>query len=168
MDTKISQELQDIIQFFPEAELPVLLSEDQLPVFQDNCPPFPQKFIDEVLQVWEKEIDEFTEFIPCVSLPMQDNYIGLVYWKGALLKYEFVLVTIDKKGELLYRKPIASTIVDGELIKKSVAYIDPDLNINIIAGQTEEGKLYDSSMSQNFTMEILVNGEIVVNIDHTI
>ncbi|MBK7807462.1 MAG: hypothetical protein IPJ51_14320 [Saprospiraceae bacterium] len=157
--------LDKILHYFPETELPVLISEDHLSEFEINSDPFPQVFIDEVLLEWEKEADEFTEFIPCFRLPKEEKFNAIVYWKGALLRYDFVLVTLDKNGELINKKSIASTIVNDNVIKKSVASIEPDLIINIIAGQTLDGEEYDASMSKAFAMEILPTGEIIFAMD---
>lgn len=157
--------LEKILHYFPETELPVLISEDHLSEFEINSDPFPQVFIDEVLLEWEKDADEFTEFIPCFRLPKEEKFNAIVYWKGALLRYDFVLVTLDKNGELINKKSIASTIVNDNVIKKSVASIEPDLIINIIAGQTLDGEEYDASMSKAFAMEILPTGEIIFAMD---
>jgi hypothetical protein len=157
--------LDKILHYFPETELPVLISEDHLSEFEINSDPFPQVFIDEVLLEWEKDADEFTEFIPCFRLPKEEKFNAIVYWKGALLRYDFVLVTLDKNGELINKKSIASTIVNDNVIKKSVASIEPDLIINIVAGQTLDGEEYDASMSKAFAMEILPTGEIIFAMD---
>jgi len=157
--------LEKILHYFPETELPVLISEDHLSEFESNSDPFPQVFIDEVLLDWEKDADEFTEFIPCFRLPKEEKFNAIVYWKGALLKYDFVLVTLDKNGELINKKSISSTIVNDNVIKKSVASIEPDLIINIIAGQTLDGDEYDASVSKAFAMEILPTGEIIFAMD---
>ncbi|MFZ1705929.1 MAG: hypothetical protein WAT79_16405 [Saprospiraceae bacterium] len=162
---ELSREQKELADFFPEAELPLMLSQDQIGDFSEWNKPFPQKFIEEVLNIWETEVDEFTEFLPCVSLPVQEKFVPLIYWKGGLLKYDFILVTIDKQGGLINKKPIATTIVDGAVVKQSAAYIDEDLNITIVAGQNDEGELYDPSKSKKFSMEILPNGEIVLLLD---
>jgi hypothetical protein len=157
--------LERILHYFPETSLPVLISEDHLSEYETQSDPFPQSFIDEVITEWEKEIDEFTEFIPCFRLPKEEKFDAVIYWKGGLLKYDFVLVTLDKKGELINKKSIASTVVNDLTIKKSVASIEPDLIINIIAGQTMDGEEYDASMSKAFAMEILPSGEIIFAMD---
>src|SRR5690606_4628460 len=141
----LSPEQKELVQFFPESELPVMLSEDQVKEFSDFNAPFPQKFIEEILMAWEKDVDEFTEFIPCFHLPVQENYVGVVYWKGGLMKYEYILLTLDKKGHVIQRRPIASTHAEGNQIKQSAAYIDEEMNITILAGQNPDGDLYDSS-----------------------
>ncbi|HMR86871.1 MAG TPA: hypothetical protein PKD51_01890 [Saprospiraceae bacterium] len=157
--------LDKILHYFPETELPIIVSEDYLSDYETNADPFPQVFIDEVLLEWEKDADEFTEFIPCFRLPKEEKFNTVVYWKGALLRYDFIMVTLDKNGELINKKSIASTIVNDNVIKKSVASIEPDLIINIIAGQTLDGEEYDASMSKAFAMEILPTGEIIFALD---
>ncbi len=157
--------LDKILHYFPETELPIIVSEDYLSDYETNADPFPQMFIDEVLLEWEKDADEFTEFIPCFRLPKEEKFNTVVYWKGALLRYDFIMVTLDKNGELINKKSIASTIVNDNVIKKSVASIEPDLIINIIAGQTLDGEEYDASMSKAFAMEILPTGEIIFALD---
>ncbi len=157
--------LDKILHYFPESVLPTIVSEDYLSEYEINADPFPQVFIDEVLLDWEKEADEFTEFIPCFRLPKEEKFNAVVYWKAGLLRYDFVLVTLDKNGELINKKSIASTLVNDNIIKKSVASIEPDLIINIIAGQTLDGEEYDASMSKAFAMEILPTGEIIFALD---
>lgn len=157
--------LDKILHYFPETELPIIVSEDYLSDYETNADPFPQVFIDEVLLEWEKDADEFTEFIPCFRLPKEEKFNTVVYWKGALLRYDFIMVTLDKNGELINKKSIASTIVNDNVIKKSVASIEIDLIINIIAGQTLDGEEYDASMSKAFAMEVLPTGEIIFALD---
>lgn len=157
--------LERILYYFAETSLPVMVSEDYMEEYESLNQPFPQIFIDEVLSQWEPEMDEFTEFLPCFKLPSQENFFGVVYWKGSLLRYDFVLITLDKKGQLINRKSIANTVVTDNIIKKSIASIEPDLIINIVAGQTLDGEEYDASMSKSFAMEILPDGHIIFNLE---
>ncbi|MFZ1750300.1 MAG: hypothetical protein WAU01_08920 [Saprospiraceae bacterium] len=157
--------IEKILHYFPEVPLPVMVSEEHLPEYEAEADPFPQVFIDEVLLEWEKEADEYTEFIPCFSIPKEENFYGVVYWKASLLRYDFILVTLDLKGQLINKKSIASTIVDGIIVKKSVASIEQDLIINIVAGQTLDGEEYDALLSKAYSMEILPTGEIIFDMD---
>lgn len=153
---------QDFLDYFPEVDLPVTFSEDTLADFSRTNRPFNQEAIYEYLAKWEKEMDEFTEFVPCISLPANENYIGVIYWKGTLLKYEFILATFEKNGDLIERKAISSTLLDSEGVKKSMAHLTEDLIIHIIAGAIEGNQTnYQASSSQAFSMEILPSGEIL-------
>ena len=124
----------EFLSFFPVVDLPITLSEDMVEIFSKNNKVLPSSAIAEFISKWEPEIDEYVEFIPCIQLPAEEEFIGLVYWKGGLMQYEYIIVTLTKKGELISRKSISSTIVEGDAIKKSVAHIDEDLIINIMAG----------------------------------
>lgn len=157
--------IERILHYFPVVELPVIISEDHLSDYENANDTLPQAFIDEIMVEWEKEMDEFTEFIPCFRLPGEEKFESLVYWKGSLLRYDFILITLDKSGNLINRKSIANTVIDDKIIKKSVASIEPDLIINIIAGQTYDGEEYDASFSKAFSMEILPTGEIIFALD---
>jgi len=154
----------ELLQFFPEVELPVVFTDETLNVFSQENPPIPNTIIQTVIAEWEGELDDYTEVVPCVLIDSNEDYHAFVYWKGGLLKYEFILVTIDARAELptlISRKVIGSTITEGELIKKSVASIDPDFIIHIIAGAGSAHGEYSADQSQAFTMEIQTTGDIL-------
>ncbi|MBK9150630.1 MAG: hypothetical protein IPM26_06345 [Saprospiraceae bacterium] len=158
--------MESLLLFFPEIELPVLLTEEMKDSFESENEMLPRELIDSYLAQWEQQIDEFTEFIPCFRLPAQEHFTALVYWKGSLLRYEYVIVTLDKKWNFISRKVIASTVVEGDKINRSIASIEPDLTINIIAGHETEGKDYDPARSRLYSMEILANGELIFDSDY--
>ena len=154
--------LQQILHYFPEVSLPVLLSDDHIREYEDNSDPFPQAFIEEVLMQWEKDADDYTEFIPCFRLPKSEKFDAVVYWKGGLLRYDFMLVTLDKQGMVISKKSIAGTLIQGDVISRMVASVETDLTVNIIAGQTNASDDdYDGTRSKVYTMEILEGGEII-------
>lgn len=154
----------ELLQFFPEVELPVVFSDETLSVFSNENDPLPNHILQTVITEIEGDIDEYTEYIPCAKIDTTDDYIAVVYWKGGLLKYEFVLITLDARSAipaLISRKVIASTISDNEVIKKSVASIDSDMIVHIIAGENLIDSEYSADHSQAFTMEIQSTGDIL-------
>lgn len=157
--------IQHLLEYFPEVELPVNLSEDSITTFDKVNEVLPKVLIEHFIIKWEagQELDEYTEFIPCFKLPdTSEDYHALVYWKGGLLKHEYFLVTIDKtKDTLIARKGIAGIISDGPKIKQSVAQIDEDLIIHIMAGVNLVDNDYDPQNSQAFNMEIMSTGDII-------
>lgn len=153
--------LEKILHYFPEVSLPVMVSEEHLSEFEAMSDPFPQSFVEEVLYEWEPEADEMTEFIPCFRLPKEEKFDAVVYWRGSLLRYDFILVTLDKSGQVIGRKVIAGTIVREGVISRSVASIEPDLTINIVAGQVASDEEYDGTLSKIYSMEVLAGGEII-------
>lgn len=154
----------ELLQFFPEVELPVVFTDETLNVFSKENSPIPNTIIQTIISEWEGTLDDYTEIVPCVLVDSNEDYHAVVYWKGGLLKYEFILVTLDAKAEsptLISRKVIGSTITEKGLIKKSVASIDPDLIIHIIAGAGTAEGTYSADQSQAFTMEIQTTGDIL-------
>jgi len=156
------------LEYFPEVELPVLIAEDTILTFDSVNEVLPKDMIEHYIIKWEggQEIDEYTEFVPCFRLPdSSEDYHAVVYWKGGLLKYEYLLVTLSKKnGELLNRKLIAGTIAEGDVLKKSVAQIDEDLIIHIMAGVGTADDKYNPENSQAFNMEIMSTGDIIFSL----
>lgn len=154
--------IQDLLNFFPKVSLPITLSEDMASAFSANNKPIPNVLYHHYIIAWEnEEYDEYTEYVPCLQLDGLEDFHALVYWKGGLLKYEFILVTLTLEGDLISRRPIASTMSDNFSIRSSVAHIDEDLSINIMAGEELRGETYDTNKSQSFGMEITHDGTII-------
>ena len=164
MAKKIS--LDDLLGFFPEVELPIEVTEELVNTADAVNKVLPAAIIEEFMVEWEgkQDFDEFTEFVPILRIKEAEEFHALLYWKGGLMKYEYILVTLDKNGTFITRKPIASTISDGNTVKKSVAKIDEDMIIHIMAGENEVDGNYDPSRSQAFNMEILFSGDIIFSL----
>ncbi len=160
------QSFTTFLKCFSKEALPVTLSEDSILYFSSNNSPLPQELINRfLLQQSKEEDDEYTEYIACCKIPETDKMHALVYWRGGLLSYEFVLITLDKNGVLLDRKIIAGTKSDGQKIIRSIATIDQDWIIHVVVGQQEnENMYYDPSKSKNMTLELMANGEIVFSL----
>ncbi|MDF1695479.1 MAG: hypothetical protein P1U56_06590 [Saprospiraceae bacterium] len=158
--------LDELLSFFPEVELPIEITEDLVMTAESVNKVFPKVIVEEYIAIWEggEDFDEFTEFVPILQIKEAEEFHALVYWKGGLMKYEYILVTLDKLGEFITRKPIASTLSDGKTVKKSVAKIDEDMIIHIMAGENEVNGKYDPSRSQAFNMEILFSGDVIFSL----
>jgi len=157
--------LSHLLEYFPEVELPVTISEDSITTFDSVNEVLPKSLIEHYIIKWEasQDIDEYTEFVPCFRLPdSSEDYHAIVYWKGGLLRYEYLLVTIDKRKEtIITRKSIAGIISEDDKIKQSVAQIDEDLIIHIMAGVNNANDDYNPENSQAFNMEIMSTGDII-------
>lgn len=155
------------LNFFPELELPVHLTDESLSVFsQENLAlPVPvfQKFISKYDNT---ETDEFTEYIPCFRIPHTENFYGLVYWKAQLLNYEYHLVTFDIKGNFITGKVIGGLLTNGSTIIKTVATIDEDWVVHIVSGEDNvHAPNYNPESSKAFSMEILSTGDIIFTLN---
>ena len=158
--------LEDLLSFFPEVELPIEVTDDLVMTADSVNKVLPASIIEEYIVKWEggEEFDEFTEFVPILRIQEAEEFHALVYWKGGLMKYEYVLVTLDKLGDFITRRIVASTLSDGNTVKKSVSKIDEDMIIHIMAGESGVNEKYDPSKSQAFNMEILHSGDIIFSL----
>ena len=81
---------------FPPSELPVSLTLDSHKTFEQLNDLIPPDLVAHfIMQEDELPEDEFTEYLPCFRLPEATTreYISLVYWKAALMRYDFILAT---------------------------------------------------------------------------
>jgi hypothetical protein len=159
------KELKTLLSYFPEIELPVTLTDDSLTHINATNDLMPEALLQEVFVKYEEDISsEFMEIMPCFRIKMLDEKVAaIVYWKGDLLKYEFILLTVNTSGDIIDKRPICGTVIDGDIVKKSVATIDGEFGIHIMAGAYDSSvtSTYDGNASQSFSMELLPTGEIV-------
>jgi len=156
----------DLLGFFPEVELPIDITEDLVVTADRVNKVLPQEIIEKYIVSWEgkEDFDEFTEFVPILQIKEAEEFHAVIYWKGGLMKYEYILATLDKTGELITRRPIASIISDNKTVKKAFCTIDEDMIIHIMAGATSVDQKYDPSNSQAFNMEIMHTGDIIFSL----
>jgi hypothetical protein len=106
---------------FPEVEPPITLRDDSNHDFEAN-PPLQDEMIEQYITRYEAvELDDFTEYMACFSLPKREKFQALVYWKAALLNYDFVIATFGKEGNMIDKKAIAGIKVVGQDIARSIA-----------------------------------------------
>lgn len=160
MKKKIPLHLEALLKHFPTIDPPITLSEEVTHKFSSQNPPLPQKLIAEIFARWDK-FDEFTELVPCLQLKSEGPYYAIIYWKGSLMSYEYILATVDEEGILINKKVIAGTISNGQTVKTSVASIDEDFCIYSMVGENPDGNTdYDPSHSSAYKFEILPDGNI--------
>lgn len=164
-----AQSFKLFLKHFSKEKLPLTLSDDNISYFDRKNRPLSsdviRQFILQKAEPMDEEDEEFTEFIACNIIPDTKNFHAVVYWKGTLLEYDYIMATFDDNGVLINRKVIAGTRSDGQNIKRSVATIDQDWIINIIAGeQVNKNEQYDPRRSKLMTMELMANGEIIFSL----
>jgi len=160
MKKKIPLELEALLELFPVIDPPLTLSEEVTHKFSSENNPIPQKLIEEYFANWDS-FDEYTELIPCCQLKSEGPYFTIIYWKGSLLAYEYILANLDETGVLISKRVIAGTISNGVTVKTSVASIDENGLIYSMAGETTDPKAYDPTNSTGYTFEILPDGKIM-------
>jgi hypothetical protein len=160
----MSAQFADFISKFPIVSMPVTLGEESHHVFSSENDPLPLNLIETFIYPLESEpIDEeFTEYVPCFALEGTQNFVGVVWWKASLLKYEYLLATFTTSGELISKKVIAGTKMTNEKISHTIALINEDWEIVMAEGSSADGNLlFDPGSTRTRHLEILVNGDIV-------
>lgn len=160
MSKPLNITLDEFLSFFPEVDLPIILTEDSISVFSKENKALPPIAIETYISEWEQIEDELVEFIPCIKIAVQKDIFALVYWKAELLSYQYFLVTINNSGQMLARKVIAGLISNGEDIMRSAATIKEDLTIHVVSGN-ESSDTFDPKESKPYYMEIMPDGSII-------
>jgi hypothetical protein len=157
--------LDNFLEFFPVAELPMTIGEETVRAISQSTEPLPGALIETFIHPLEEAMvnDDFTEFVACLKLPPQEKYTGIVYWRADLLQYHYVLVTLDNKtGEMIARQVIAGTSFDGEELLQSSSAITEDLTIYIVSGQGQAMDYdYSASGSTAQRYQVTAQGKIV-------
>ena len=148
---------------FPELELPVTLSEESQLEFSRQNEPLPPLMVAQfILPLEEEQPDELTEYIACFRLPETHVFHALVYWRGALLDYQYILVTFTKEGRPIDKRPIAGTFSDGRSLTRTITTIDEDWEILMVSGHlATEKQVYKASSTTTKRLELLPDGRIV-------
>jgi hypothetical protein len=145
---------------FPEVEPPVTLRDDSNHDFEANDP-LQAEMIEQYITRYEAvEMDEFTEYIACFRLPKTADYQTVVYWKAALLSYDFIVATYGKEGNMIDKKAIAGLKVVGQDITRTIATINEDLAINIAEGMEVSGGDFNADATKARRFQILESGLI--------
>ena len=160
-----AQAFKSFLKHFSKEKLPITLSDETVSYFDRKNTPFNQSVIRQFIKQGESEDDELTEYVPCCIIPGTKDFHAVIYWRGMMLEYDFLLATFNKNGILINKKVIAGVRSDGKNVKRSVATIDEDWIISIVAGeQVGKETLYNPLKSQIMTMELMSNGEIIFSL----
>ena len=152
----------DFLARFPEVDLPITLADDLHHTFSAENAPLSAEMVAQFIQPAEpQEPDELTEFIAGFRLKETFDVHALVYWRAGLLDYQYIMLTFDKKGTVIDRRVLGGTHVDGQIVTKSVATIDPDWTIYVVTGQTLNDAVYNAGESRTFELELLPDGRVV-------
>jgi len=167
MKKNLPLHIEALLEHFPVIDPPITLSEEVAYKFSAQNKPLSQELIAETFSRWD-QMDEYTELVPCCQLAFEEDFYAIIYWKGALLTYEYILATINKDGILIARKVIAGTLSNGQTVKSSVATIDEDSCIYSMVGEVvADSKTYTPTNSTAYKIEILPDGNIHTSKEET-
>lgn len=159
---KIDESFEGFLKFFPEEKLPLSFTEENVIAFSTNNRPLSIPMLQRFILPIEAGIDDLTEFIPCAKIPNTSNFHAVVYWRGGLMDYQYVLATYTKEGDIIDKKVIGGTFYDGKLLTRSVSIMKEDWSIQVLTGQSEDINTltYDAANSKAVILELMPDGEI--------
>ena len=110
----------------------------------------------------EEQIDEFTEFMACFSIPDTKKYHAIVYWQASLEGNAFFLATFSKAGNLLDHRLIAGTLYLEDGMKQLVCSIGKDWTIHRVEGMLgANGEIIKVDDPKITFMQLTLEGEII-------
>ena len=109
----------DVDKFFPPIELPFSITSDtERQIAQVHDPLNPAWVVQFLLD--PDQLDEYTEFMPCFSIPKTENFYGIIYWQASLEGNAYFLTTFSKSGNIIDHKIIAGSLYLEDADRKSV------------------------------------------------
>lgn len=156
-----SLSFETFVEFFPEVELPVILTDESIHSFSKLNKPLPLAGLVEHMEIGERDIDEYTEYIPCFRFMVSENVLAIVYWKGELLSYEYFLLCYNiKSAEIVSKKIISGTKSNGDILLKSSSVITEDKEIEILVNHYNQASQLYPSKSIKYHIEIMDDGSM--------
>lgn len=150
--------------FFPALELPYsIVSDTQRLIALEHEILSPEWLFNFVLDE-EATIDEFTEFMPCFSIPSDKGIFIIVYWEANLEGNSYHLVTFSKTGVLIDKLRIAGTKYEASSLIQSVCTISEYWMVSIVDARIDEnGNAIDFSHEthQQRYFQVSMEGEII-------
>jgi hypothetical protein len=151
----------EFLELFPAIELPMTLSTDAQRQISDVQEPLNAAWMARFV-LDEEQIDEFTEFMACFSIPDTKNYHAIVYWQASLEGNAFFLATFSKAGNLLDHRLIAGTLYLEDGMKQLVCSIGKDWTIHRVEGMLgANGEIIKVDDPKITFMQMTLEGEII-------
>ncbi len=148
---------------FPEIALPVTITDESHHDFGKYNDPLPALLIEQYIVPYEEDDpDDMTEYMACFRLSDTGDFFAVVYWRAALMNYQYVLATYSRNGTLIDSRVIAGAFSDGDKLTQSVATINDDLIIYVVSGQGNARRTtgYDADTSTSYRLELKEDGTI--------
>ena len=152
----------EFLSFFPKTDLPLTIQHTDHHHFSKSNDPLP----DELLQAFvipnlDFEIDEFTEFLPCLQYESIPGMHHLVLWTARLMHYSFYVMNFSQTGMFLDMAEIAGFYSDHDKLIQKMAHVDIEGNLFLVEGNINDNQQEISpDKTKKWQLEILPDGLI--------
>ncbi|MFK7798215.1 MAG: hypothetical protein AB8E82_12230 [Aureispira sp.] len=156
---------ENFLQFFPFVELPyTITSETQRLISRKNDPLSAEWLFNFVLDK-DAIVDDYTEFMPCFSIPDTHGFWAVVFWEAGLEGTTYYLTTFSKAGVLIDKKKIAGTKYTQDGLYQMVCTISETWLFSCAEGrldaQGNTAPISPDSTHLHTTLQMTGDGEIV-------
>ena len=152
----------DLVSYFPPVDLPFTVQYNDLHRFTRTNDPLP----DALLQTFifphlDFDIDEFTEFLPCLRIHADGPFVLLVLWTGRLMHYAFTLWVFEPSGRCISQAEIAGFYSDQNDVYQRMAHVNEESEIFVVETNlsNDESKI-ELGQTKKWMLSIQENGAI--------
>lgn len=156
---------ENFLQFFPYVELPYTITSETQRLISRKNDPLSVTWLQAFVLGEDYEVDDYTEYMPCFSIPDTYGFWAVVYWEAALEGNTYWLATFSREGILIDQKKIAGTRYSNDGLYQMVCTIGESWMFSMAEGKLDaEGNA--AAVSEDAThihtaLQLTGDGEIV-------
>lgn len=152
----------EFLSFFPKTDLPLTIQYSDYHSFSKVNDALPDELLAEfVLPNLDFEVDEFTEFLPCLQFESAFGMHHMVIWTARLLHYSFYLMNFSPQAVFLHLAEVAGFYSKNDMIFQKMAHVDIEGNVLVLEGNIEPNQHeIDPNTTKKWQLEILPDGNL--------
>jgi hypothetical protein len=155
----------NFLQFFPFVELPYTITSDTQRLISKKNDPLAVEWLFNFVLDQDAAVDEYTEFMPCFSIPDTHGFWAVVYWEAGIEGTTYFLTTFSKEGVLIDKKKIAGTKYTEDGLYQMVCTIGESWLFSCAEGrldaQGNTAPISSDTTHLHTTLQMTGDGEIV-------
>jgi hypothetical protein len=152
---------EDFLKLFPPVELPLSITSDTQRMISEVQEPMSAAWMANFV-LDEGEIDEYTEFMPCFSIPNTDGFFAIIYWQASLEGNAYFVATFNKAGILIDHRLIAGSLYLEDGMTQLVCTIGADWSISRVEGKLgTKGEIIKNENPEMTYLQVTLDGEII-------
>jgi len=158
-----SKEFSDFLNFFPKVTLPVTIQYSDHHHFSKTNDALPDPLlISFIIPNLDFEMDEFTEFLPCLQFESVPGMHHVVIWSARLMHHSFYLMNFNSAGLFLDMSEIAGFYTDNDKVIQKMAHVDAEGTIYLVEGSMNEtSHEINPGKTKKWQLIILTDGQFL-------
>ncbi len=134
-----NQDFASFLSYFPQAELPLTIQQNDYHLYSKSNDALPDPLLNLfILPYLDFELDEFTEFLPCLQFESVKGMHSLVFWTARLMHYSFYLINFNSNGQFQHLEELAGFYTEGDKLINKMAHVDVSGTVYILEGDLDK------------------------------